>query len=325
MEPPFCASSAAGFDRADPLIVRNPPLAPFMALPLGLVGAGTGLILWFIALLAALVFSVRMLWTLNGRPENRLHLVGYCFAPVMSCLMLGQVGLFLLLGMGLFLSLHKSRPFVAGAALLLCAVKPHLFVPFAIALAVWAVGNKAYRVLAGGFAALLASCALAYCVDRDAWAQHSQMMNDAGLKDVALFTLSKYFRLAIAPGAFWLQFLPQAVASAWALWYSLTRRKGWRWLDEGMLVLLVSVMCSPYSWFTDEAVLLPAVLVGLYRADESNRTLLPFALADGPAILELLAGVPVASPFFLWTTPAWLAWCVFANAPAKKAPPAEPR
>jgi hypothetical protein len=139
------------------------------------------------------------------------------------------------------------------------------------------------------------------------------MMNDAGLKDVALFTLSKYFRLAVAPGAFWLQFLPQAVASAWALWYALTRRKNWRWLNQGLLVLLVSVMCSPYSWLTDEAVLLPAILVGLYQADESRRSLLPFGLFGGAAIVELLVGVPIASPFSLWTTPAWFAWYLFAT------------
>jgi hypothetical protein len=304
---------AAGLDSADPLIMRNPPLAFFLALPLGLVSAGTGLILWFIALLAALVVSVRTLWSLNGRPENRLHLISYCFAPVMGCLMLGQLGIFLLIGMVLFLYFHRSRPFLAGAALLLCAVKPHLFLPFAIALVVWMVGNKAYRILAGGAAALLGSCVLAFCVDRHAWIQYSQMMNDAGLKDVALFTLSKYFRLAVAPGAFWLQFLPQAVASAWALWYALTRRKNWRWLNQGLLVLLVSVMCSPYSWLTDEAVLLPAILVGLYQADESRRSLLPFGLFGGAAIVELLVGVPIASPFFLWTTPAWFAWYLFAT------------
>jgi len=38
-------------------------------------------------------------------------------------------------------------------------------------------------------------------------------------------------------------------------------------------VLLVSLLCAPYAWVTDEAVLLPAVLVGVYRAIDARRSL----------------------------------------------------
>lgn len=72
-------------------------------------------------------------------------------------------------------------------------------------------------------------------------------------------------------------------------------------------MLLDSVMCAPYAWFTDEAVMLPAVLVGVYRADESGRSLLAFGFHAAAAIVQLLAIVPIASPYFLWATPAWLA------------------
>jgi Glycosyltransferase family 87 len=305
--------SAVGFDRVEPLIMRNPPLAFLLAWPLGFVGSNVGIVLWFIVLLFSLVASIHMLWTLHGRPDNRLHLLGYCFAPVMGCLMLGQFGLFLLFGVVLFLFFHKSRPFLAGAALLLCAMKPHLFLPFGVALAAWGLSSKAYHILAGACAALLACCAVAFCIDRQGWSQYSLMMSHTGVKNVALFTLSKYFRLLVDRDAFWLQFLPQAAACVWTLWYFLTRRARWNWMDQGLVVLLVSVMCAPYAWFTDEAVLLPAVLVGVYRADESGRSLLPFGFLAGAAIVELLASVPIASLYFLWTTPAWLVWYLYAT------------
>ena len=305
--------AAAGFTQPEPLIMRNPPIAFFLALPLGYVTPNAGIILWFVLLLASLVVSVRMLWMLNGRPDNRLHLLGYCFAPVMGCLMLGQFGLFLLLGVTLFLYFHRSHPLLAGAALLLCALKPHLFLPFAAVLLVWALTTRAYRVLAGAAIALLAASALAFAVDRHAWAQYAFMMNHAGMKDTALFTLSKYFRLLIDRDAFWLQFVPQGAACLWALWYFLTRRARWDWLDQGLVVLLVGAMCSPYSWFTDEAMLLPAVLAGLYRADRAGRPLIPFGVIAIAAIAELLTNIPVASVFYLWTTPAWLLWYLYAT------------
>ena len=55
----------AGYDLNYRLIMRNPPEALFMALPLGFVKPNAGLILWLIALLASLVASIRMLWILH--------------------------------------------------------------------------------------------------------------------------------------------------------------------------------------------------------------------------------------------------------------------
>lgn len=305
---------ASGYDLSSPLIMRNPPEALFLALPLGLVSRNTGIVLWLIALLASLVASIRMLWTLHGRPKNSLHLFGYYFPPVMVCLMAGQLGIFMLFGVVLFLFFHKSRPFLAGAALLLCAVKPHLFLPCGIVLILWVVFQKAYRILAGFCVALLAVCALVFCFDPHAWSQYSQMANASGvMNEVAPVTLSRLFRLLVDRNAVWLQFLPQAAACSWALWYSWTRRARWDWMDQGLLVLLVSALCTPYAWFTDEAMLLPAVLAGIYRAEDSHRSLLPFALFAGVAIVEAFAVVPITSWYYLWTVPAWIAWYLYAT------------
>jgi hypothetical protein len=301
--------------------MRNPPVAFFLALPLGLVSPKTGLILWLLVLLASLSVSIWIIWLLNGRPDSRFHLLGYAFAPALVCLMAGQFGIFLLLGVVFFLYFHRSSPFIAGAALLLCALKPHLFLPFAIVLLAWAVRRKTYRILAGFSAALLASCALSFCLDSHAWAQYSQMMQTGGALNEPVPVLSVMFRFLVDRKAVWLQFLPQTAACAWALWYFWTRRNRWSWMDQGMLVLLVSAVCTPFGWFTDESMLLPAVLTGLYRAADSRRSLLPLAVIAGVALIEALANISIMSRYYLWTTPAWLAWYLYATgrlfAPAK--------
>ena len=84
-------------------------------------------------------------------------------------------------------------------------------------------------------------------------------------------------------------------------------------MDHGLLVLLVSAMCAPFGWFFDESMLLPAVLAGLYRAVEARRSILPLAAIGGAALVEALVGIQVTSPFYLWTTPAWLAWYLYAT------------
>jgi len=304
----------AGREAGKPLLMmRNPPVALFLAYPLGLVSAKTGLILWLLTLLAGLSVSIWILWLLNGRPDSRFHLLGYIFAPALACLMAGQVGIFLLLGVALFLYLHQTRPLLAGAALALCALKPHLFLPFALVLLLWALRRRAYGILAGFSAALAASLALSFCLDVHAWQQYSQMMRAGGAVNEAVPVLSVIFRNLLDRHAVWLQFVPQACACAWALGYYWTRRNRWSWMDHGLLVLLVSAMCTPFGWFFDESMLLPAVLAGVYRAVETRRSLLPLGFIAGVALVEVLASVQVTSPSYLWTTPAWLLWYLWAT------------
>jgi Glycosyltransferase family 87 len=293
--------------------MRNPPVAFFLALPLGLVSPKIGLRLWLLVLLACLSISIWVLWLLNGRPDNRYHLLGYAFAPVLVCLMAGQVGIFLLLGVVLFLYFHQSRPFLAGTSLVFCAIKPHLFLPVAIVLLLWSVSRKSYFILAGFVAAFLASCALSFSVDVHAWSQYSEMMRAGGALNEPVPALSVSLRFLIDRNAHWLQFLPESIACAWAIWYFWTRRNRWSWLDHGLVLLLVSAMCTPFGWLTDESMLLPAVLAGLYHAADSRRSLLPLGLMAGAALIEVFAQVPIISPFYLWTTPAWLAWYLYAT------------
>jgi len=91
-------------------------------------------------------------------------------------------------------------------------------------------------------------------------------------------------------------------------------------MDQGMLVLLVSVACAPYSWFTDESVVLPAVLAGVYRAENAGCSLLPFGIVAGVALIEITMKVPISSLFYLWTPLAWLTWYLYATWVAGRAP-----
>jgi hypothetical protein len=303
---------AVGLDSNKPKITFSPPVAFFLVLPLGLLGAKTGLILWSLALLMSLSISNWILWIVNGRPASRLHLLGYFFAPVLACQMAGQLGTFLLLAIALFLYFHQSQPYLAGAALLPFSLKPHLFLPLAIVLLLWAIDRKVYRIPAGFAATLFASCGLTLCFDIHVWSQYLQMMSSTGVLGAFVPTLSVMFRLILHRNAVWLQFLPEASACVWAIWYFWTRRSRWSWMDQGLLVLLVSAACAPYAWFSDEAMLLPAVLVALYRVVDSGRSVLPLGLSGGIALIEVLASVKLTSPFYLWTVPAWLGWYLYA-------------
>jgi hypothetical protein len=111
----------------------------------------------------------------------------------------------------------------------------------------------------------------------------------------------------------WLQYLPVAIGCMWAILYFRRHRERWDWMAHGSPLMLVSVLVAPYSWFIDQAILVPALLHGVLLT--RSRSLLA-ALALASAVIEIgpLRGLPVLqSPFYLWTAPAWLAWYLAAT------------
>lgn len=307
--------TGSGRDTNEPvLLMRNPPVAFFMTVPFGWVGPKTGVIIWLFILIGALSLASFLIWRLNGRPDSLFNFFGFGFAPALACLMAGQCGILLLLGVACFLLFHRDRPFLAGFALLLCALKPHFFAPFGIALLIWCfTAKKGIRILAGFCAGIGATCAIAYALDPAAWSQYSQMVQTGGALNEVVPKLSAELRLWIDPHAIWIQFAAEGAACVWAGWYFWTRRLHWDWMDHGLVLLLVGAVCTPYGFLPDESLLLPAVMAGVFRSRALNRSVWPLAVIAVLALVELGMGATIVSRWYLWTTPAWLAWYLYAT------------
>ena len=304
---------AEGLDSTQPKISFSPPVALDLALPLGMVNATTGYLLWMLLLAGCTALSIWILGILFGRQASQLHIYCYLFPPLMACFLVGQLGIFLLLSIVLFFYWRETRPFLAGAALLPYAMKPHLLVVFAVALILWVVTRRSYRILAGFALILFINCALTLWMDRQIWSQYAQTVHRMAIQNVYVPTLSQSLRCLIDRNAVWIQLLPEIAGCLWALWYFRTRRARWSWLDQGLIVLLVSVAVAPYAWFTDEALLLPALLAGLYRAVELKRSLWPLILIVAVAHIEIFNIAKINSPSYLWTVTAYLLWYLYAT------------
>lgn len=306
---------SAGMERDQPEVSPSPPLVLLLTAPLGFFSAEAGLILWFALLLASLSGSLWILWLLHGKPDTLLYLFGFLFAPAIACLQCGQISIFLLLSIMASLYFLESRPWLAGMLLVPLTVKPHLFLPFAVALVLWVLYRRAFGVPAGFFVGLSACLALTFYLDQHAWAQYFGLLKQFHLLVYPVPTLSGTLQRLISVRMSWLRFLPDAAASLWAIWYFRSRRDHWNWAEQGMVALLVSILCAPYAFFYDECILLPAVLSGVILAKESGRSLWPIAILCTAALIEVFRSVPVTSLSYLWTTPAWLLWYLYATRP----------
>jgi hypothetical protein len=296
------------------MYMRNMPSALPLVYPLGFLGYWPASILWSMLLLACLAGSVHMLWQLHGRPRNRRHWLGYSFGPALVCMTMGQTSLFALFGLVLFLRLHRTRPFLAGASLWLCALKPQLFLTFGVVLLAWVIVSMSYRILIGAVLAIAASCAIAFIIDPAAWTHYEQMMRQCGIEWEFIPCVSFLLRNWISPRTVWLQCVPAALGCLWGLAYFWPRRQTWDWIVHGSPLMLVSLVTAPYSYVYDACVVIPALLQGAYAT--RSRIILG-ALALLSALIEFALLGDALKPFAiylwtLWSAPAWLVWYLFA-------------
>ncbi len=305
----------AGFTGGTPYFMRNVPWGLPLALPLGYFSARASALPWSLLMLGLLIASVHMVSSMLDRPAgdlgSQLVWLGYCFPPALECVILGQTSILLLFGLVLFLRLYRSHPFAAGAALWLCSLKPHLFLPFGVVLLAWLVVSRSYRIIAGAATAMAAGAALTTLIDPTAFRDYAHYMRTSVVTHEFTACLGDLMRDSINPGWEWLAFVPAALGCAWALAWFWPRRHSWDWLEDGSLLVLVSLIVAPFGWVFDQTLAIPAILLA---ASRNTSRLMLAALAAIYLLIEFEVNrFDLHSKAFLWIAPAWLAWFVLAR------------
>ncbi len=305
---------AAGWAGTGAYYMRNPPWALPLAWPLGLFSIRVAVLPWSLLLFAVLAVSVRMLWKMFGTRTRRVDLLGYAFPPALLCVVMGQTSLLALLGLVLFLRFHRTHPVWAGAALWLCTLKPHLFVPFAVVVLAWIVVSRSYRILLGAGIAGAVSCLLTVWIDPGAFAQYLAWARTSGISEQPVPCLAVLLRKMIDPSATWLVLVPCMLACAWALQYFYDRRERWDWLEHGSLLVLVSLVVAPYCFLFDQSLAIPALLYAAGHFASRGMLIALAALYLAVELQPLFFPAPAAA-YWTWllAAPACLAWYLVAR------------
>jgi hypothetical protein len=313
-----------GYLADKPLVLRTPPWSLFLFLPLGYLSPFGAWMLWIGISLGSLLVAMRLCWTIYAAgtiPRNVYSLIGYGFAPVPACLVAGQMGVVLLIGLVLFLWLERERPFLAGVALVLPFAKPHLLSLFWFALLFWLVVGRKRTVAVGFGIGLLAATSVALLFDPSIFQHYRVLVKEAAIGYEFIPALSGVLRLLFFRRVFWAQFIPTIIGLVWAARFVNRNRDHWDWRRHSPILLVVSVLTTPYAWLTDEVVLLPAMLQGLAfvyvsrgNIKMTTRLLLfVFASLDGLLLLILRFKIPFSTGIYFWSSLVWFLWYVFAR------------
>jgi len=313
-----------GYSADRPLVLRTPPWSLFMVTFLGPLDPLSAWIAWIAVLIGSLIAGMRIcrrMYGLESMPQSLFPCVGYLFAPVPACLVAGQMGLLLMLGVALFLLWEERRPFLAGAALIMPFAKPHLLFLFWLVLLCWAILQRKWKVGIGFVLALTGATSLALFFDPLVFAHYREMLQVAAIQHEFIPALSGVLRLLFFRHLFWVQFVPLLLGLTWGLGFFLRRRDSWDWAKHGPALLVVAVLTTPYAWLADEAVLLPAILQGVAfvygaRAQISIRSkcmLVLFAMLDFLLLLILRSKIPFSTGIYFWSGLVWFGWYFYAR------------
>lgn len=81
-----------------------------------------------------------------------------------------------------------------------------------------------------------------------------------------------------------------------------------------MLLMLVTILVSPYGFFTDEIVLLPSIIFAFsFTAKRKYSGWILFAINTAALIIAMALGAQLSSPAYTWTPVAWLAWFLYST------------
>jgi hypothetical protein len=297
-------------------IAYSPPWLLTVLLPFALPGYHAGRVLWLLFQSLLVLLCADGLWRLYGGPDRRrwlAWLIAFSFLPTLFLLKTGQIGALLLLGVVGFLYFERrGRDLAAGAALALLLLKPHLLYLFGLALLLWVMRGRRWRVLLGAALAGAVAALVPLAVNPAVFQQYQHALAAYRPTNWVTPTPGTLLRLAFGEQHEWLQFVPMLPGTAWLLAYWWRRRRAWDWARHTPLLVLASFLTTCYGAWSHDCVLLllPVLAAACPIARDSRPALAGAAAAAYLAVNGTLLGLDLAGfrdeLFFLWVSPVVL-------------------
>jgi len=234
------------------------PIGNVVLLPFTLIPFTKAVYYWLILNIIILFYSTMLIWD-NAESRAWIPLLAvFSFSMTVVSLVFGQINFMEVLGLALFLSLNKkSKPYLAGASLVLTTIKPHLVILTLPILVLDLLRKKEWKVLAG-FGLALTFCFIILFVFYPPWIQSFLTVITSGMSTVretptvnGLLVLLDENRIG---KLIWLIALFVGI-----IWWFI-RGQNWDRRTFIDLSLAVGLIVSPIGWSYDQIMLFFPIL-----------------------------------------------------------------
>lgn len=300
-----------------PLVLKNPPWTIPFLLPLGLFSYRVAFAFWTLLSLIVLMGCTHALWRALRSTTATPILLTLLFGPAIVQIILGQWTVLVLLGITVFLiAAERRQDWLAGASLVLVLSKPHTALLFLVAVALWTLRYRRWRIVISTAFALLGTALVVELLNPHIWFQFLERTTLVVHETEAYPNLGGM--LYLISGVHALGLLPELLGLVWLGFYFRKHRRTWSWWNNGTMVILCSVVFSYYSYPYDEILAIPALLFAFARGNSSRYLFFtPFLITEAGYALYLtnVAGrLGYGYMFLWWTALGWLATFLLGKA-----------
>ncbi len=285
---------AVGRTQGVPVMMWNPPWLLTFFMPLSLLNFQISRSIWYFVQFGILLWCGDTLWKLfNGENKTRWisWLIVFTFIPTIYDIVFGQTGTLLLLGTAGFLAFIRKHDYLAGLCLSLITIKPHVLLIFSLVVFIWIIKQRRWSVLFGAISGVLAASIITWLINPQVFSQYITALLTYPPANWQVSTLGGFLRQQLGFEMIWIQFLPIIFGILWMIYYWSQNHQNWNWLEQAPLLILVSLVCMPYGWPSDQT----ASLVALIQLG------MIILIAPYSYFRYFLASVYIVLDIYLWT------------------------
>lgn len=286
------------------VMMWNPPWTLIILSPILIFDFPQAAALWIFCNIVFLLLSTALLTKVYRANTRPLQLFVPCilFFPVWEALNWGQLSVFLLFSVSLFLyGMHFRKDSLSALALVGMTVKPQLFIVLGIALGWDILISRRWKLLFM-MAALFGTLALATkLVSPEAiysWLHAASALSGADparsvyhWKPATIVTWVRIIVPGINQNVIWI--MPLAMATL-TLSYLFAKKAKISWIVYGPMIISLSLLAAPYAWFYDQAILL-VVQLALFLSFLNLQTSLGRKLMYAVLVTQLSYAMMMAS------------------------------
>ena len=322
---PYDASAIAeiqvevGDDRGGDSVVRYPPWALPLLIPMSRVPYARAWHLWIILqLLLVIAATAWMTSMLSDRWKPPAPAaVAILFPPTLIMVLGGQIGGLLLIAATAFMSCcNERRQLFAGICLGLLSIKPHLFIPLGLLALLWSFRERTLWVPITAMATIGIGSSIAWLLRPEVFREYVEFVRVSAPTGYLPLSIGGLLRSLLNPESFWLQWIPALLAIPLVLGIWVRASSTWDWILAGPAVLAFGVATAPYGLVHDLVLLIPVLLIsaGFARSLSGSRDLrLFFGMFAAMSVLIWLGQVRTGTSFVqVWVAPVsllmWWFW-----------------
>lgn len=308
------------FEPFAPMVMFYPPWIFPLIMPFGLLSYSLSRILWLVLNTIIIVYCANRAWLLYEGPRQQrwiAWILPITFLQAIVSLREGNITAFVLLGVTGFISSidDEKKDLFTGAFIAFCIIKPHLVYLFLLAMLLWVIEHKRWRILLGFGGALLLFTGITFLVNPNIFIQYWTEAGHYAPIKYAIPTIGTWLRVYIFGwDKFWIQYVPPILGGIWFLTYWRKNHQIWSWLDKVPILLLLSIITTAFAWSHDQVVLVLIVSQIFTLLIRSSYQIKAFFLVLIYLVTEILYFYTVhnfGDFWAMWVAPVLFVWYCF--------------